>query len=226
MSALPLSPSDDLSSSALPMSTLARHPLDPDVRVGHVSVDYAIDIVKARRAKAVIIPYKDKARLRKYVQSLTDNVWDGLQEKTVVHHRHSKLHAPNIDRIPAWIQNEIRDIFNDLNDIQHARGKDIVLLADRPSAGHKGFAPFMHRHKSIDLHQTIYGATLEWTRINVTLSGMSESQIIRYPYLEETIIRADVGDTIIFGPDFWHRSSARIPQEGRISLMKPELRYM
>ena len=208
------------------MSTLARHPLDPDVRVGHVSIGYAIDIVKTRRAKAVIIPFKDQASLRRYAQSLTDNCWDKLQEKTVVHHHHSKLHAPNINRIPAWIQSEIRDIFNGLNDIQHDRGKDIVLLADRPSAGHKGFAPFIHHHKSIDLHRTLFGAALEWTRINVALSGMNESQIMRYPYLEETIIRADIGDTIIFGPDFWHRSSAGIPQEGRISLMKPELRHL
>lgn len=226
MSALPISPSEDLSSSALAMSALTRHPLDPDVRVGHVSISYAFNIVKTHRAKAVIIPFNDKARLRKYAQSLTDNVWDKLQEKTVIHRRHSKLHAPNIDRIPAWIQSEIRAIFNGLNDFQHAGGDDIVLLTDRPSAGHKGFAPFIHHHKSIDLQQTIYGAPIEWTRINVGLSGMSESQILRYPYLEETIIRADIGDTIIFGPDFWHRSSSGIPEQGRISLMKPELHYM
>lgn len=226
MSAHPLSSPEDLSSSALSMYTLTRHPQDPDVRVGHVSIGHAFDIIKARRAKAVIIPFQDKERLKRHAQNLTENVWDVLQEKTVVHHRHSKLHAPNIDRIPAWIQSEIRDIFNGLNDIQHERGKDIVLLADRPSAGHKGFAPFIHHHKSIDLHLTLFGAALEWTRINVALSGMSESQIVQYSYLEETMIRADIGDLIIFGPDFWHRSSAGIPEDGRISLMKPELCYI
>ena len=226
MSALPQSPSDDLSSSALPMSTLTRHPLDPDVRVGQTSIGCAIDLVKARRAKAVIIPLRDKERLKRQSHSLTNSVWNKVQEKTVIRHCHSKLHAPNIDRIPSWIQSEIRDIFNGLNGVAHERGKDIVLLADKPSAGHKGFAPFIHHHESIDLHLTLFGAALEWTRINVALSGMNESQIMRYPYIEETMIRADIGDIIIFGPDFWHRSSAGIPEEGRISLMKPELLYI
>jgi hypothetical protein len=226
MNALPRPNSDEYSRTDNSAQLLHRHPQDPDVLIGKVPISKAFEIIKCRRAKAVIIPFRQKERLKAYGESLTQKDWENLPEKTIIHRGGGKLHAPKLHLIPSWIRDEISETFNLISGASPRKSTQLHLLANKPGSGTEGFAPYIHNHLSADIHLTLFGAAIEWTRINVALSGMSQRQILLYPYMEETIIRGEIGDTFVFGPDFWHRSSIGIPTQGRISIMKPELFYM
>jgi hypothetical protein len=220
-------------SSSEPTVDFQRHAKDPLVGYGDIDFEIALYLVRTGQLKAFIIPHSDMRNLREISLQLTPEQWlhiSAIDQFSLKDDSSIFTDAPDID-VPEWLKGEASRLFSFTSKYKNT----IEIITTFPHRGSRGFAPNFHTDaNSIDVHCTLVGASLQWTTETLErdtkwitidnedtfrLNTSWETLISSHPDFDNTIIDTEIGDIIIFNHQFGHRSSANIPQQGRISVL-------